>query len=117
MSGEQWGFVVEHELLKLWIAAMSPAERKTLKGSGIAGLGRAAFAKLDAIILHQAKTLGRRIGLSHLVRFRFSQWDLDPKGPEMHRRFGLAVARSARIMQRKELPPIQTIQKGMPFYD
>lgn len=40
------------------------------------------------------------------MRFRFSEWDQDPQGPELHRKYGLAVARSAKIMQRKELPPI-----------
>jgi hypothetical protein len=107
MSGEKWGLVVENELVKIWLSMMSSAERETFGQRGIAGLGRSAFTKLDNIILRQAETLGWRIGLSELVRFRFSEWDLDPKSPEMHRKYGLAVARSARIMQRKELPPIQ----------
>jgi hypothetical protein len=45
--------------------------------------------------------------LSELVQFRKSEWDLQPNGPEKHKKYGLAVARSARIMQRKELPPIE----------
>jgi hypothetical protein len=107
MTGEQWSLVVENELLKIWVKAMSPTERKGFEGGGLASVSPAGFAKLDEIILHQAETLGWRIELSKLVQFRKSEWDLDPKGPEKHRKFGMAVAKSARIMQRKELPPLE----------
>ncbi len=107
MSGEQWGLVVENELVKIWLETMSTAELKGLRESGFASASPAACARLDAIILSQAETLGWRIGLSKLVQSRFSEWDRNPKGPEMHKKYGLACSRSARILQRKELPPIE----------
>jgi hypothetical protein len=107
MSGEQWGLVVEYELVKIWLETMSAAELKSFKEGGFASVTPAAFAKLDAIILHQAETLGWRIELSELVQFRKSEWDLKPGGPEKHKKYGLACSRSARILQRKALPPIE----------
>lgn len=107
MTGKQWALVTENELLEIWLEIMSAAELKSFKEGGLARVTPAAFAKLDAIILHQAETLGWRIGLSELVQSRFSEWDLKPGGPEKHKKYGMAVARSARRMQRKELPPIE----------
>ncbi len=107
MTRDQWDLVVENELVKIWLESMTPAELKSVKEGGFASASPASFAKLDAIILKQAETTGWRLGLSRLVQFRFSEWDLHPNGPEKHRKYGLAVARSARIMQRKELPPIE----------
>jgi hypothetical protein len=112
MNEQQWSFVVEKELIKIWACTLSEADRKSLvyDDHGRLILDRIPphlFQMLDSIILHQAQTLGWRIELSKLVQFRKSEWDLDPEGPEKHKKFGLAVARSARIMQRKELPPIE----------
>jgi len=81
MSGEQWGFVIENELVKIWLEVMSPAERETVKSPGI-GLGRPLLRKLDEIILRQAETLGWRITTSELVRYRMSEWDQAENGPE-----------------------------------
>jgi hypothetical protein len=113
MSAEEWGLVTQTELLKMWMNALSAADREKLElardEQGLLVLDRIParlFVKLDEIILQQAETLGWRIELSELIRFRKSEWDKDPDGPEKHLRLGKANARSARIMQRRELPPI-----------
>jgi hypothetical protein len=71
-----------------------------------AALTETIFAKLDALILHQAETLGWRIALSPLVTWRFSVWDFCPNGPQLFEQYGKACARSARYFQRKQSPPI-----------
>jgi len=108
MDGQEWGLVIQVELEKLWFQGMSATDRKLVEqpSPGDPPPSPKLFAKLDAIILQQAETLGWRLGLSELVRFRFSAWDHSKEGPELHRKFGAAVARSARIMQRRELPPV-----------
>jgi hypothetical protein len=63
-------------------------------------------AKLDEIILDQAIDLGWRIGLSLLVQWRFSEWDHEPQGPEKFEKLGRAFVRSARVLQRRELPRV-----------
>lgn len=107
MTAEPWGLVVENELIKIWTEAIPAAQRAALEKSGIGALDRPALARLDEIILQQAETLGWRITLSELVRFRMSEWDQSDDGPELFRKIGLAFARFARIVQRKELPPIE----------
>src|SRR6266404_4144509 len=107
MNAEQWGLVVENALIKIWVDAMSAAERKGFEEGGLGNVSAASFAKLDEIILHQAETLGWRIRLSKLVQFRQSEWDQEKAGPEKFRRMGMAEAKLARIVQRRELPPIE----------
>ena len=114
MTPEEWGAVIGNELVKIWTDAMSPAEREmwTLAHDAQGQLvpdrvPAALFRKLDLIILHQAETLGWRLTLSELVRFRMSEWDHAANGPDLFRRLGSAMARFARIVQRKELPPIE----------
>ena len=102
MDGDQWGLVVENELIKIWVDAMSAAERKRFEEGGLPKVSSASFDKLDEIILRQAETLGWRIGLSKLVQFRQSQWDHEETGPEKFRKMGMAEAKFARIMQRRE---------------
>jgi len=106
MTGKQWALVIENELLGMWLSELSDAERERIRQGGIAQASPLAFEKLDRIILEQAETLTWRIGLSELVQSRFSEWDLAADGPDKHRRYGLACARAARILQREELPPI-----------
>src|SRR5882757_760105 len=85
MSGEEWGFAVEHELVQLWQEAMTENERKLWSAAcaqrRIETLPKSIFTKLDLIIVNQAKTLGWRIALSPLVQFRLSEWDCVPQGP------------------------------------
>jgi hypothetical protein len=106
MTGQQWALVVENELVRIWLCELSAAERERVMERGMGEASPSAFAKLDRIILQQAETLSWRIGLSELVQFRFSEWDTAPDGPEKHKKYGAACARAARIMQRRELPPI-----------
>ena len=61
---------------------------------------------MDEIIIRQAVTLGWRIGLSELVHWRLSEWELAPDGLKLLRRYHRAVERAARIFQRREKPPL-----------
>lgn len=111
MTPEQWGASIQFELVPIWIDALSRRDREKVLAAfeqrSLDSLPSNLFAKLDSIIVHQAETLGWRMTLSELVRFRMSVWDLAENGPEMFRKLGLALARSARRMQRKELAPIE----------
>jgi hypothetical protein len=111
MSAAQWGVAIQSELLRIWGHALSATERETLQFSqaGFLVLDRVpatALRKLDPIILQQAETLGWRITLAELVRFRMSEWEQAAQGPDLFRRLGVAMAKATRIMQRQELPPI-----------
>jgi len=111
MTGEQWGLVIQSELIKTWFDAMSLEERQT---SAIAFehphlltlLPSPLLSKLDSIILDQTETLGWRITLCELVRFRMSEWDLASNGPELFERLGSAMGKASLILQRKKLPPL-----------
>jgi hypothetical protein len=65
-----------------------------------------AFGKLDALLLKQAETFGWRLALSQLVHLRFSEWDFLSNGPTLFQRYGKALSKSARLFQKRELPPI-----------
>lgn len=110
MTGEEWGFVVENELTKLWLESMSESERdafsEAVEQRRLEALPKRLFNRLDRLILKQAATLGWRITLSPLVQFRMSEWDGMQNGPDNFRELGLAFARSARILQRRELAPL-----------
>jgi len=114
MSAEQWGLVIQTELVKIWVDSMTAIEQDKYAGAcdeqGRLNLDRVpadVYASLDEAILHQAEALGWRITLSELVRFRFSAWEQDPDGPELFKKLGMAMRRSALIMQKRELPPIE----------
>ena len=110
MTPEEWGTVIQNELIKIWTDAMPQSDIDKFLAvwpCPMDSVPPRLFVRLDSIILHQAQTLGWRLTLSELVRFRMAQWDRQNNGPELFRKFGLAMARSARIMQRKELPPIE----------
>jgi len=111
MTRDEWAWCIERELMELWKSAMTAAEREALPYSEdglliVDQVPKSLYPKIDRIILEQAETLGWRIELAALVQYRKSDWDMDPKGPEMHKKFGLACAKFARIAQRKRLPPI-----------
>lgn len=112
MGPHEWGFVVQTELVKIWVETMSPTEMASYAQSCAQGLPNLElvpdelFTKLDEIILQQAETLGWRITLSELVRFRLSEWDTHPDGPEKFRQLGLAMRHSALVLQGEELAPI-----------
>lgn len=110
MTGEQLGFAVENELTKLWIDSMTASERAAFSEAvdqrRLEDLPKRLFNRLDRVILSQAQTLGWRITLSDLVRFRMSEWDGMANGPDNFRRFGLACAKSARILQKREPAPL-----------
>jgi hypothetical protein len=115
MTAEQWGIAVDNELIEFWMRDMSASERKTLVFDDMGRLildnvSSELFAKLDSIILEQAQSMGWRIGLSELVRFRFSCWDLEHDGPDKHKKYGVACRRSARIFQHLERPPLDPDQ-------
>jgi hypothetical protein len=109
MTPEEWPLAIEIELIAAWKEVMSEHERENFCAvwPKIDLVPPTLFVKLDWVILHQTQTLGWRISLCELVKFRFSQWDSLANGPELYRKLGAAFARSARIMQRKELPPVE----------
>jgi hypothetical protein len=75
------------------------------------------FPKLDAIIFNQAGTLGWRLLVSCRVLKRMSQWwAQEANGPGLFERLGKALAKSARIVQKRRLPPLD--DPGLvPFQD
>jgi len=111
-TGEQWGLAIGRELMEMWMAKLSKRERDALPRDpqGLLIIDKVSSqlsAKLDEIVLDQAIALGWRIGLSLLVQWRFSEWDHEKHGPEKFEKLGRAFARSARVLQRRELPPIK----------
>lgn len=113
MTGEQWGIVIQTELVKIWVESFVPAEMQAYARACPDGrldwqlVPAELFEKLDTIILEQAETLGWRISLSELVRYRFSEWDSLPSGPELFEKLGQAWRNSAKILQGRKKPPIE----------
>jgi hypothetical protein len=110
MSADEWGAVIQRELILVWTEGMpeSEVERFTaLWPCPMEAIPSELYDRLDRIIIHQAETLGWRMTLSEIVRFRMSEWEHHEKGPELFRKFGVATARCARVLQGKELPPIE----------
>jgi len=109
MSGTQWGVVIQRELLEIWIRSMSPRELK--KFAAVWPLADQVppelYPRLDRIIIQQARTVGWRVELSELVRFRKSEWDSQGNGPALHEEYGAACAESALILQKKKPAPLE----------
>jgi len=103
-SAELLGALITTELLYIWeTCVLSEAELDDLRRSQPSP---AAIEKLDALILKQAETMGWRLGLSPLVHLRFWEWDLQSNGSTLFELYGKALAKQARVSQRKEPPPI-----------
>jgi hypothetical protein len=113
--GGEWGAAIDQELLKLWVERSNvtpPMARalyrvvtdKVRKKEALPAPGDVLI--LDEILIAQALTLGWRIMTSQLFLFRCSRWSEELFDPEMFERLGKALARSVRILSRKELPPI-----------
>jgi hypothetical protein len=109
MSPDELNDIITNELDTIWFSLLSKEERQQ-RAELLVGkrdnLSTAVCSKLDAIILKQAETLGWKLLLSVRVQERFSRWEQDPNGPELIVRLGKALAKSLRIVQRRELPPI-----------
>jgi hypothetical protein len=103
-SAEALGAHITKELFEVWESILSQTEFDELRGPQ--SLSATTVEKLDALILRQAETMGWRLGLSPLVHLRFWNWDFQPNGPMLFERYGQALAKSARLFQRRELPPI-----------
>jgi len=103
-SAEALGALVTKELSYIWESILSDTELRELRGPQ--SVSATAVEKLDALILKQAETMGWRLGLSPLVHLRFSEWDFQSNGPTLFQRYGKALAKSARLFQKRELPPI-----------
>jgi hypothetical protein len=91
---------ISHQIRQIWLGRLSEETTTPLATS------EQGLAKLDEIILQQAETLGWRLPISCIVLERMSMWQLEPQGPKLFERLGKAMAKSARIAQKKELPPI-----------
>jgi hypothetical protein len=103
-QGELLGALVTRELEDIWKSLLSDSELRELREPQ--SISATTLDKLDALILRQAETMGWRLGLSPLVHQRFEKWDFQANGPKLFERYGKALAKSARIFQKRELPPI-----------
>ncbi len=102
-SAEALDALVTKELYDIWVNTLSDSELSELRAQSMSST---AAEKLDALILKQAETMGWRLGLSALVHWRFSEWDVDSIGPTLFGQYGKAIAKAARRFQKRELPPI-----------
>ena len=105
---------VQDELFAIWEGVMSESEREVWarfrEDSSAANAAALAeeeiFIKLDAVIIRQAETIGRRLTQCHLVDWRFSIWDFLPEGPELFELFFRACVKCSRTWQRLDRPRI-----------
>jgi hypothetical protein len=100
---------ITKELVEIWYGTWSENElqQKAMIEQGKRDeLLPEVLSKLDRIILRQAETLGWRLFISTRVLHRISMWEADGKGANLFLRLGKALAKSVRIVQRKELSPI-----------
>lgn len=104
-SQEELGRLVSIALTNIWAKKLSAVDRDLLLQSRLPSSPQ-ALDTLDALILKQAETMGWRLGLSDLVHWRFSEWEVHPNGPALCEQYGKAVARSVQRIQGLELPPI-----------
>lgn len=107
MSRDELDETITKELLAIWYITWSAKELQ-LKAEMEAGqrdeLLPGVYSKLDGIILKQAESLGWRLLISSQVLRRISMWDAEESGSDLFVRLGKALAKSVRIVQRKELP-------------
>jgi len=106
---DEWDRSTTYQLTAIWLDRLSPADLKIASAQGpswLAKISPEARRVLNEIIVRQAVTLGWRIGLSGLVQWRLSEWDLVPDGLKLLSRYHRAVERAARIFQRLEKPPL-----------
>jgi hypothetical protein len=101
---EALGALVTIELYSIWESILSDTEFHEIRSSRPVSVS--ALEKLDALIFKQAETFGWRLALSPLVQMRFSEWDIQSDGPTLFDRYGKALSKSARLFQKRELPPI-----------
>jgi hypothetical protein len=104
-----WDEDITAQLLTLWFDRMPLADLKIASAKGplwLAQMSPEALMGLDEIIVRQAGTLGWRIGLSELVQWRLSEWEVVPDGLKLLRQYLHAVERAARIFQRRQRPPL-----------
>ena len=102
MSGAEWGWVLDNELVRVWREGMSSDEvvfwtaaLATTNGFRVPNtliLLPQLVSRLDEIILDQTEDFGWRMCRSEVAQFRFSRWS-----PQMDRRYGEACARAKEI--------------------
>jgi len=105
MSRNELDRVITKELEGLWIIQLSEPQRAMIAQGKWDELPHQAWSKLDRTIVKQAETLGWRLLVSTLVLKSFRRWTEEATGPELFEALGKALARSVRILQRRELPP------------
>ncbi len=109
MSRRELDKAISRELIKIWHTTWSEKERQLraeIERGKHDDLLLELMSKLDRIILRQAETLGWRLLISTRVLRRISMWDADENGSDLFIRLGKALAKYVRIVQGKELPPI-----------
>jgi hypothetical protein len=111
-SGKQWAKAWDEELVKLLSRILSGKELAEFSAWRLVPTlePRSMLGILDEVILRQAETGGWRSALSTIVQRRFSDWDIEKDGPKLFSRLGNAYAKAARIMQGRELPPLDDPQ-------
>jgi hypothetical protein len=103
-SAEALGALVTNELFNILESILSDTEHREFGGPQ--SYSATGVEKLDALIIKQTETFGWRLGLSPLVHLRFQEWDFQSDGPTLFERYGKALSKSARLFQKRELPPI-----------
>ncbi|MGC1687726.1 MAG: hypothetical protein WA734_19010 [Candidatus Acidiferrales bacterium] len=96
-------------MITIWHSTWSEKERQLkaeIERGDHADLLPELMSKLDNIILRQAETLGWRLLISTRVLNRISLWDAEVNGSDLFMRLGKALAKYVKIVQRKELPPV-----------
>jgi hypothetical protein len=109
MSGNKWGAMISAFLKNIWLQGLSSADRKMVAGDKplwLLPISSDALRVLDGITIRQAGTTGWRIGLSEIVRWRFSEWEMAPDGLGWFRQYHSAVERAVKIFQGKKKPPL-----------
>jgi hypothetical protein len=107
-SRETWDEDITIQLMEIWFQVLPPSDAEIALNHEAAWLTKMssdAVDVLDQIIIRQAATVGWRIGLSTLVQWRLSEWELMRGGLKL-RRYHRAIEQAARIFRRVKKPPL-----------
>jgi hypothetical protein len=106
-SRETLNQAITEQLGVILFALMTPYEREQQqREKPDPGALRAIQVKLDELIFNQVVTFGWALMQCDIVTDRFKAWSSEPDGATKINRFCKGWARSVRILQGKEKPPL-----------
>jgi hypothetical protein len=76
---DEWDASITYQLATMWLDKVPPADLRAASAqrpSWLTRMSPKALRVLDEVIVRQAVTLGSRIGLSQLVQWRLSEWEI-----------------------------------------